>query len=329
MGMRILSGIQPTGRYHIGNYLGAIKHWVRLQEQHEALFFIADLHAITVPQDPFALRQATFEKAVELLSLGINPERATLFVQSHVPEVTELAWIFNTITPLGELERMTQFKDKAKKKKENENMGLLDYPVLQAADVLIYKSQGVPVGKDQEQHLELTRAIARRFNTKFGETFPIPEALIPEQGAKILSLEDPSKKMSKSDPEDSQLGLTEDPSSIRRKIMKAVTDKGKQVSYNPTKKPGISNLLLIYSLFQGKPMKEVERKFKNKGYATFKKALADLLVEKLDPFRRKKKEIESRQVYVKEILRQGANHARTLAQSTMEEVREKIGLLSL
>ncbi len=325
--MRIVSGIQPTGKYHIGNYLGAIKHWIRLQEEHECLFFVADLHAITIPQDPEELKKATLQKVIELVAIGLNTERCSLFVQSHIQETTELAWIFSTLTPIGELERMTQYKDKKNKTKDSANAGLFLYPALMAADILIYKAEGVPVGQDQVQHLELTRETGRRFNKRFGETFPIPKALLPELGAKILSLADPTRKMSKSDPVDSQILLLDEPDAIQKKIARAVTDRGTVVSYDPAKKPGISNLITIYSLFSDMSVKEVERKFAKKGYAVFKKALADLLVRKLEPFRKKYTELGSREVYIEEIMRQGAKRASSLAQDTMSDVRDKVGFL--
>lgn len=327
--MRILSGIQPTGALHIGNYLGAVRQWLSLQAQHECLFCIVDLHALTQPQTPEEFRKAILQKVIELLAAGLNPEKCTLFIQSHVREHTELAWVLNTLTPVSELERMTQYKDKSQKNPENINAGLFDYPVLMAADILIYKTEAVPVGQDQTQHLELTRTLAKKFNAKFGETFKEPKTLLSAEGAKIMSLQNPVKKMSKSDPANTVIGLFEEADAIKEKITAAVTDTGKEVKYDIKRKPGVSNLLTIYSLFSGQTVKALEKRFKGKGYASFKKSLGELLSEKLEPMRRKKKEIESREVYVKEILRQGANHARTLAQSTMEEVREKIGLLSL
>ncbi len=327
--MRILSGIQPTGTMHIGNYLGAARNWVELQKTHECLFMIADLHALTQSQNPEKFRNAVFDKIKELLAAGLDPEKCTIFVQSHIREHTELAWVLNTITPIAELERMTQYKDKSKKQAENINAGLFDYPVLMAADILLYKTEAVPVGQDQTQHLELTRTLAKKFNATFGKIFVEPKTLLAGEGAKIMSLQNPAKKMSKSDPQDTFIALFEEPDSIKEKIMTALTDTGKEIKYNPTRKPGISNLLTIYSLFSGQPIKTLEKKFKGKGYASFKKSLGELLSEKLEPLRKKKKELESRQVYVKEILRQGASRARTLAQSTMEEVREKIGFLSL
>src|SRR3989338_8478612 len=264
--MRILSGIQPTGSIHIGAYLGAISQWKELQTMGECIFFIADLHALTVPRDPKTFAQKTLETAAELLASGIDPEKCVIFAQSQVKEHTELAWILNTITPVGELERMTQYKDKSKQFKANINAGLLSYPVLQAADILLYQADSVPVGKDQTQHLELTKTIARKFNQKYGDTFKVPEAITLDIGAKIMSLNDPKKKMSKSMPE-TCLFLFDEPEVIRKKIMTAVTDTGKNIKYDPNKKPGVSNLLVIYSSFSGKSIKELEKKFKAKGYA--------------------------------------------------------------
>lgn len=290
---------------------------------------VVDLHALTVPQNPSKFREQTLNKVIELLAMGVDPAKCTLFVQSHVKEHTELTWILNTITPLGELERMTQYKDKSKKFKENINAGLLDYPVLQAADILLYKPTIVPVGQDQVQHLELARTLAKKFNAKYGETFIEPETMLVKEGAKIMSLQDPTKKMSKSDAPDTSMGLFEEPESIQNKIMKAVTDAGKEIKFDPEKKPGISNLLTIYALFSNQTMKAVEKKFKTKGYALFKKALAELLIKELEPFRKKKKELETRELYVREILRQGATKAQSIASSTMEEVRAKVGLLQI
>lgn len=324
--MRILSGIQPTGSYHIGNYLGAIRQWTEMQSKHDCLFMVVDLHAMTVPQDPATLRASSREKVIELLALGLDPEQCTLFIQSHVPQHAELAWILGTITPMGELERMTQYKDK---KAKGANLGLFSYPVLMAADILIYKTEGVPVGKDQEQHLELTRDIARRFNARFGDTFPEPASLVPDgMQAKILSLQDPRKKMSKSDAPEAQISIFEDPEQIRKKIARAVTDGEKTVAFRPAKKPGVSNLLTILSSFSGTPIPELESRFKGKGYAPLKKETAEALVGALEVFRKKKREMESRDTYVTEVIRRGAGKASLLAERTMEEVRAKTGLLA-
>lgn len=324
--MRILSGVQPTGSIHIGTYLGAIKQWVELQTTGECIFFVADLHALTTPQNPKTFSKETLETAVELLSSGLDPEKCIIFIQSQVKELSELAWFLNTITPVGELERMIQYKEKSKQSKSFVNAGLLDYPVLQAADILLYQTDLVPVGKDQVQHLELTKTIAKKFNQKYGKTFKVPEAITLDLGAKIMALNDPGKKMSKSMPE-TCLFLFDEPEVIKKKIMTAVTDTGKNVKYDPIKKPGISNLLVIYSSFSGKTIKEIEKKYRGKGYADFKKQLSKLLIEKLEPFRRKKKELLQREVYVKEILEQGRKKAQTLAQPTISDVRQKLGLL--
>lgn len=325
--MRIFSGIRPTGELHIGNYLGAIKQWLELQEKNEAIFCIVDWHAMTTPYDPKKLQENITDTAITYLAAGLDPEKCIFFIQSRVKEHSELAWLLGTITPLGELERMTQFKEKAKKHKEYINSGLLTYPVLMAADILLYQTEAVPVGKDQEQHVELARTIARKFNQKFGEIFKEPKALLPKFGARIMSLQNPKKKMSKSDNPAGYIGLFDEPEQITKKIMASVTDTGRTVQYDPDKKPGVANLLTIFSLFSGKSIKDIEKQFKNKGYADFKAKLAELLVLKLEPFRRKRKEFLSREVYIKEILGQGQRKAEIIAQSTIVKVRQKMGLV--
>lgn len=324
--MRILSGIQPTGSMHIGSYIGAVSQWKELQETNECLFFVADLHALTVPQDPKNFPVQVMQTAVELIACGLDPEKCIIFIQSEIKEHTELCWLLNTITPLGELERMTQYKDKSKQFKDSINAGLLNYPILQAADILLYQIDSVPVGEDQKQHLELTKTLARKFNQKFGKTFKVPEPLILETGAKIMSLQNPKKKMSKSQPE-SCLFLFDEPEVIKKKVMSAVTDTGKSIKYDPERKPGIANLLAIYSLVGQKSISELEKKFKDKGYGDFKKSLVELLILKLEPFRRKKKELLLREVYVKEILERGRKRAQIIAQATMQDVRKKMGLI--
>jgi len=326
--MTIFSGIQPTGTLHIGNYLGAIKQWIELQEKNECLFCIVDLHALTAPPyQPEALQDLILEKAIVYLAAGVDPEKTIIFVQSEIKEHSELAWLLNTITPVGELNRMTQYKEKAKKFSQNLNAGLLNYPVLMAADILLYQTDIVPVGQDQKQHVELTRMIAKKFNQKFGRTFKIPKLKLSKTGAKIMSLTQPLKKMSKTDQPESQLLLFDEPEEIKQKIMKAVTDTGKIIKYDPKNKPGISNLLTIYSLFSAQTIKELERKFKGKGYADFKKSLAELLILKLEPFRQKRKELLAREVYVKEILSRGRKRAQIIASSTIQDVRKKMGLI--
>jgi len=324
--MRIFSGIRPTGNIHIGNYLGAVKQWIALQEKNECVFCIVDLHAITTPYNQAELQKNIIDAASIYLAAGVNPEKSIIFVQSEIKEHAELAWLLGTITPMGELSRMTQFKEKSKQHKDYINAGLFNYPVLMASDILLYKGQAVPVGKDQEQHVELTRTIAKKFNQKFGKVFPEPETILPKVGAKIMSLTDPKKKMSKTDDPKSYISLFDSPEDITKKIMSAETDSGKEVIYNITKKPGISNLLTIYSLLTDKTTQEIEKQFKGKGYGDFKKALAKILIDYLEPFRRKQKELQTRDVYVKEILNKGASRAKIIAETTMKEVREKMGL---
>lgn len=324
--MRVFSGIRPTGELHIGNYLGAIKQWMELQERTECVFCIVDLHAMTTPYEPKKLQQNILELAAAYLAAGLNPEKCIFFVQSQIKEHTELAWLLGTIAPLGELQRMTQFKEKSKKHPEYVNAGLLNYPLLMTADILLYKTEVVPVGMDQKQHVELAREIVRRFNKKFGQVFQEPKALLPKTGEKIMSLQKPKKKMSKTDDPRGCIGLFDEPEEIKKKTMTAVTDPGKIIKYDLQKKPGISNLLTIYSLFSRKSIKELEKKFKNSGYEKFKKSLAELLIDSLEPFRRKRKEFLAREVYVREILEQGRKKARIIAQSTMAEVYKKMGL---
>ncbi|MCD6148626.1 tryptophan--tRNA ligase [bacterium] len=324
--MNVFSGIRPSGDLHIGNYFGAMRQWIELQNKYNCLFCIVDLHAITTPYEPKDLQKNILETAIAYLAAGLDPEKCVLFVQSDVKEHCELAWLLGTITPLGDLKRMTQFKEKSKKYPQYLNAGLLNYPVLMAADILLYQTTLVPVGKDQVQHIELTREIARRFNKTFGNAFKEPKALL-SQGQKIMSLDEPRKKMSKTGSPKGYIGLFEEPSKIRKKIMSAVTDSGKTIKYDPKRKPGISNLLVIYSLVSGKDIKVLERELKGKGYRQLKKNLASLLIDFLSPFRRKHKEFLTRQVYVKEILKRGARRARLQAQSTIKRVKTKMGLM--
>lgn len=307
--------------------MGAIKQWVELQEKGECIFCIVDLHALTVPYDPEAMQESIREKAIVYLAAGINPEKSTIFIQSKVPEHTELTWLLNTITPIGDLGRMTQYKEKSKKFQQNLNAGLLNYPILMAADILLYQTDVVPVGEDQKQHVELARTIARKFNQKFGETFKVPEVKIAASGARVMSLSNPAKKMSKTDSPESYIGIFDEPEEIKSKISRAVTDTGKTIKYDPKAKPGVSNLLTIYSAFSGKSIPDLEKKFKNKGYADFKKSLAELLIDSLEPLRRKRKELLQREVYLQEILEQGRKKAQSIAISTMEEVKKKMGLI--
>ncbi|MBX4200699.1 tryptophan--tRNA ligase [Candidatus Parcubacteria bacterium] len=325
--MKIFSGIRPSGNLHLGNYLGAMQQWIKLQNENDCVFCIVDLHAITTPYKPGELKKHILDTTAVYLAAGINPEKSVIFVQSQVKEHSELAWLLETITPMGELKRMTQFKEKSEQHKDYVNAGLLSYPVLMAADILLYKTDSVPVGKDQEQHIEFTRMIAKKFNQKFGDTFKEPASMILKEGAKIMSLTNPKKKMSKSDEPKSCIFLFDTPADITKKIMSAETDSGKEVIYNVTKKRGISNLLTIYSLLTGKTTADLEKEFKGKGYGDFKKSLAEVVVQYLEPFRRKQQEFATRESYLEEILKQGQSRAQIIAQATMQEVKQKMGLI--
>jgi tryptophanyl-tRNA synthetase len=324
MSQRIFSGIQPSGTLHLGNYLGAIKNWASLQDDYDPIFCVVDLHAITVPQNPKELREKTIEVAKTYLAAGIDPEKSTIFAQSHIPEHAELAWILNTITRISELERMTQFKDKSKEHRKNINAGLFNYPVLMAADILLYDTNLVPVGEDQIQHVEIARTLARRFNTTFGETFVIPDPHIVKEGMRIMGLDDPKKKMSKSaSSEYNYIALTDDPEKIREKIKKAVTDSGKEIKYS-SDSPALKNLINIYALLDNAKPKEIVDSYRGKGYAEFKKDLAEVIVGFLEPFQEKFNGIDDQEVV--NILKEGAGKARDLAEKKMAEVKEKVGL---
>jgi len=328
MKKRIFSGVQPTGTLHIGNYLGAIKNWLELQDKYESIFCIVDLHALTTLRNPTLLRKKTLELATIYLAAGLNPKKCIIFIQSQVPEHTELTWLLNTITKIPELERMTQFKEKAKQHRSQINAGLLNYPVLMTADILLYHTHLVPVGEDQKQHVEITRVLAKRFNRLYGKTFTIPQPLIKKEGGKIKALDNPSKKMSKTAPHPSNyLALTDSPAQIKEKIKRAVTDSGQEIKYDPKNKAGISNLMTIYSLFSGFSFKEIEQKYQGKGYAQFKEDLANVVINALRPFQEKKKALDRKPSYVRKILDDGAKKARAIAQKTMLQVRKKMGLI--
>ena|SRR3989344_2391786 len=325
--MRILSGIRTSlGELHIGNYSGALAPYLELQKKHECFFFLADWHAITTPYEPETFQKDILETAATYLALGINPKKAVLFVQSHVPQHLELAWLLGTLTPMGELERMTQYKEKIQEG-ITANFGLFAYPILMAADILIYKPQGVPVGEDQKQHVELARTLARKFNSRFGKTFFEPKALVPTGGeARILSLSDPHKKMSKSGSQDSYISLYDNATAIRQKIKRAVTDSGKEIIFNPEEKPAISNLITIYKLFSSLSMANIEKRFSSKGYKEFKNDLAEILISKLQPFQKKLDELKKNPKLIKKILADGDKKAERAAEATMKEVRSKTGL---
>jgi tryptophanyl-tRNA synthetase len=325
MKKRIFSGAQPTGNLHIGNYLGALKNWVALQDEYESFYCIVNLHAITMPQKPEVLRQKTLDLARIYLASGINPDKSTVFIQSDVSEHAELAWILSCVARMGELERMTQFKDKGKGNNERAGVGLFTYPVLMAADILLYGTHLVPVGKDQKQHLELSRDIAERFNRDFGETFVVPEAFIPPVGANILSLADPTKKMSKSDENDNgSIFLLDDADTIIKKFKKAVTDSGTEITFDDAR-PAIKNLLTIYQLMTGKTAEECEANFAGKGYGHFKTETAEAVIEFLKPFQERVKNYSDEDL--KAILKTGAKKARTIARETLKDVYAKMGIV--
>ena len=289
----VFSGVAPSGTIHLGNYLGAIKNWVELQKENQCIFCVVDLHAITVPQNPEKLRNKIMEVTAIYLAAGIDPEKSIVFIQSHNQDHAELAWILNTITRIPELERMTQFKDKSKENKTSINAGLFDYPVLMAADILLYGTDIVPVGEDQKQHVELARTLARRFNQNYGEVFKIPQAMVRKEGARIMGLDDPTKKMSKSAKSPANyIALTDPPEIIREKIKKAVTDSGSEIEHDPQNKPAISNLLTIYSLVSGEEINAIFNKYKkHTSYAEFKKDLAEEIIKFLSPFQKKFNEL--------------------------------------
>jgi tryptophanyl-tRNA synthetase len=326
MKKRIFSGVQPSGNLHIGNYLGAIKNWVKLQSDYDSIFCVVDLHAITVPQNPEELHRNCIEAVKNLLAAGIDPQKATIFIQSHIPEHTELTWILNTVARISDLDKMTQFKDKSQKEgRESAGVGLYDYPVLMAADILLYDTAVVPVGKDQLQHIELTRDLAKRFNKKFGDVLRIPDYYIKKEGALIMGLDDPAKKMSKSAASEyNYISLTDDEETVRRKIKKAVTDSGSEIVYRDDK-PALQNLINIYSLLAEITPKEIEEKYKDRGYADFKNDLAEVLINFLTPFQKRMQELPDEKVL--EIFKAGAEKVRPLAKAKLKEVKKKVGFV--
>lgn len=324
---KVLSGIQPSGSLTLGNYIGAMKNFVRLQNEYQCYFMVVDLHAITVSQEPAALREQSEAVASLFVAAGIDPANSSVFLQSHVPEHAELGWIMTTLVHMGELERMTQFKDKAAGK-ESVGAGLFTYPALMAADILLYNADLVPVGDDQKQHLELTRDLAARFNHRFGDYFTVPEPYIPEVGARIMSLDDASKKMSKSNPvEGSYIALLDTPDLIRKKISRATTDSGKEVVYDPKAKPEISNLMSIYSECAGISLHEVQNRFEGKMYGAFKKELGEVVVAALEPLQSRYYEIRQTGE-IHDILARGSEQARNSASQTLRDVKEKMGFLA-
>jgi tryptophanyl-tRNA synthetase len=325
MKKRIFSGAQPTGELHLGNYLGALKNWVALQDEYESFFCIVNLHAVTLPQNPAILKQKTLDLARIYLASGINPEKSTIFIQSDVSAHAELAWILSCVARMGELERMTQFKDKGKGKGEKVGVGLFTYPILMASDILLYQTNLVPVGQDQKQHLELARDLAERFNRDFGETFAVPEPFIPPVGAKIQSLQDPLKKMSKSDENgNGAIFLLDDADTITKKLKKAVTDSGTEITFDD-ERPAIKNLLTVYRLMTGKTAEECVENFAGKGYGHFKTETAEAIIEFLRPFQERVKEFSDEDL--KKILKNGAEKAESVARETLNEVYGKMGIV--
>ncbi|HET9111514.1 MAG TPA: tryptophan--tRNA ligase [Ktedonobacterales bacterium] len=322
---RVFSGIQPSGAPHLGNYLGAIRHWVAEQDVFDNIYCVVDLHAITVPQDPKELRENVRQLAATLLACGLDPERSALFVQSHNHEHAELAWLLNCVTPMGWLNRMTQFKAKAGDDRESVSAGLFDYPVLMAADILLYQADAVPVGDDQRQHVELTRDIANSFNARFGETFVEPRALIREVGARIMSLDDPAKKMSKSGADASYIALLDKPEVIRKKIARATTDSQRTIIFDESR-PGVFNLLTIYQLLVGQTSEQIEADFDGKGYKEFKAALTDALVAALEPIQRRYDQLVADPAELDRLLAAGADRVRPIAQATLAQVMRRMGL---
>ena len=322
----LLSGIQPSGKLGIGNYLGAIKNWVKLQDEYNCIFLIVDLHALTLKQVPADLRARCYSYVAQYIACGIDPTKNIVAMQSHIPAHTQLMWIFSNLSYMGEMQRMTQFKDKVKNM-ENINVGLFSYPILMGSDILIYQADLVPVGADQKQHLELARNIAQRFNNQYSDTFPIPEPYIPETGSRIMSLQDPDKKMSKSDDNDNNiLGLLDPPDMIVKKIKRAVTDSGSTIQYDEDR-PGLANLLNIYSALSGDSIKDIESKFEGKMYSEFKKDLAEVVVESLNPIQNKYNELINDKTYLTEVLSEGAEKASRIAFKTIRKVYKKSGLI--
>ncbi|MEX5717276.1 tryptophan--tRNA ligase [Geodermatophilus maliterrae] len=326
---RVLSGIQPTaGSFHLGNYLGALRQWVALQETAEAFYCVVDLHAITMDWDPEELRRNTLTAAAQLLALGVDPDRSSLFVQSHVPEHVRLSWVLECLARFGEASRMTQFKDKSQREgTAGSSVGLFTYPVLQAADILVYQADEVPVGEDQRQHLELTRDLATRFNGRFGETFTVPSARIPEGGAKVLDLQSPEKKMSKSLPPAGCVLLLDDPRVTAKKIRSAVTDTGREVVADPEGKPGVTNLLTIHSALSGTPVPALEERFAGRGYGDLKKELAEVITEFVVPVRERTRQLLDDRAELERVLARGAARAREVAGQTVRDVYERVGFL--
>ena len=327
---RMLSGIQPSGDLHLGNYLGAIKNWSSRVDEYECFYFMADLHTITVRQEPAELRRRSLHQLAQYIACGLDPEKNVLFLQSMVPQHAQLAWVLNCYTMFGELSRMTQFKDKSAKHKDNINAGLFTYPALMAADILLYQADYVPVGEDQKQHVELTRDIATRFNSIYGDVFKVPEPLIAKTGARIYGLTTPGDKMSKSVP-DGCVFLMDDPDTIARKFKRAVTDSDTEnpVRYDRENKPGVANLMNIYSTLTGKTFEEIEAEFAGKGYGVFKPAVGEVVIDAMRPIREEAERLIKDKAYLEDVYRKGAEHASYVANKTLRKVYKKVGFYQI
>ncbi len=324
----VLSGIQPSGHLCIGNHIGALKQWVEMQEDYDCIFLVVDLHALTVEQVPADLRKRCLSFVAQYLACGIDPERSTIVIQSHVPQHAELAWVLSTLTSMGELSRMTQFKDKSERHAKNINAGLFTYPVLMAADILLYQADAVPVGADQKQHLELARDIAGRFNQRYSDTFVLPKPFIPKAGARVMSLQDPQSKMSKSDEnQNSLVALLDPPDRVRAKLRRAVTDSETVVRYDMEKKPGVANLLTIHSILSGRSIEELESHFEGKMYKALKEETAEVIIEALRPIQARYEEITGDGAYLEQVLADGARNAFGRARKTLSKVHRKVGLV--
>ncbi len=323
---RIFSGIQPTGNLTLGNYIGALRNFSLLQDEYDCLYSIVDLHALTVRQNPAELRKACLRTMAIYLATGLDPEKSILYFQSHVAAHAELAWMLDCYTYMGELSRMTQFKDKSAKHADNINCGLFAYPVLMAADILLYQTDLVPIGADQKQHLELSRDIAARFNGVYGDVFVVPEPYIPKVGARVMSLQEPTRKMSKSDPEDTYIAILDKPEIIRKKLRRAVTDSENSVVFDPENKPGVANLMSIMSVLSGQTMDEISATYDGQGYGKFKDAVADCVISALEPIQAEYERISADKAYLQQVMDSGKDRASALAHRTMLKVRKKLGI---
>ena len=323
---RIFSGIQPTGTLTLGNYIGALRNFKLLEDEYDCVYSIVDMHALTVRQNPTALRKACLTVMSLYLAVGLDPDKSLIYFQSHVTQHAELSWVLSCYTYMGELNRMTQFKDKSARNADNINAGLYTYPVLMAADILLYKADLVPIGADQKQHLELSRDVAERFNKVYGDVFVVPDAYIPKVGGRVMSLQEPTRKMSKSDPEDTYIAMLDEPSAIRKKLRRAVTDSENAIRFAPENKPGVSNLMSILSTLRGMTLDEVASLYDGKGYGVFKDAVADAVIETLAPIQERFRRFNSDKAYLEEVMTHSARRAEAIAAKTMAKVRRKVGL---